>query len=121
MKEEWHELADPEMILWCAQLNAIPGIETRQSCSGHRVGDVSKCEGLYHYEANACLWFVCGWLTKEAAFNLARIPTMERVRLIFFPYGEAVWDLSFAGKNKDCLERSMADILFVLRQAHKTK
>ena len=111
---KWHELADVEMIDWCARLNAIPGVETRQSCSGHRVGDVGKAEGLYAYETNGTLWFICSWMTPDVAFALARIPTMDRVELIFFPDGDAVWDLSFAGKNKNCLAISMGAILQIL-------
>lgn len=112
---EWHELADAEMIGWCAKLNAIQGIKTYQSCSGHKVGDVGKAEGLYRYEAPGNLWFTCDWMTPEIAFDLARISTVERVRLIFFPEGKAMWDLTFAGKNKDCLDKSMKLILQTLR------
>jgi len=114
---DWHALADPEMIPWCARLNAIPGIETRQSCSGHKVGDVSKCEGLYRYESNGQLWLVCDWLDDETAIALSRIATIDLVRLIFFPDGERVWDLSFAGKNKGLLDKSMSEIVCVLQAA----
>ena len=118
--EEWHILADPEMIYWCTRLNAIPGIETRQSCSGHKIGDAGKAEGLYRYEASGGLWFVCDWMTPEVAFDLAKVPTMEQVRLIFFPEGDAVWDLSFAGKNEDCLDESMKAVIQILsRQSER--
>lgn len=114
-EKEWHKLADPEMIYWCARLNAIPGIETRQSCSGHKIGDVGKAEGLYKYEASGSLWFFCDWLTPKIAFDLASISTMERVQLIFFSdVDTAIWDLSFAGKNKDCLDESMEAIMQIL-------
>lgn len=113
-KLEWHKLADPEMIGWCAKLNVIPGIETRQSCSGHKVGDIGKAEGVWGYETNGNVWFICDWITPEIAFVLAKIPTMDRVRLLFFPDGDAIWDLSFAGKNKDSLDVSMQAILEVL-------
>ena len=118
MTLDWHELADPEMISWCAKLNAIPGIETRQSCSGHKIGETSKCEGLYRYEASGSLWLVCDWITQEVAFQLAKIPTMEQVRLIFFSWDDdAVWDITFKGKNRDCLDESMESIVKVLSSA----
>lgn len=114
MLPDWHDLADPEMIEWCARLNAILGAETLQSCSGHKVGDVGKCEGVYRYEANGHLWLACDWITRKVAFDLARIATMEQVRLIFFPEGNAVWDLVFAGNNKGLLDESMSEIVRVL-------
>jgi hypothetical protein len=118
-KQEWHSLADPEMIPWCAKLNSIPGIETLQSCSGHKTGDRSKCEGIYRYETNGQLWFVCDWITREIAFDLAEISTMEQVRMIFFPDGNAVWDLTFQGKNKGVLDESMTSIIKILSLAYE--
>lgn len=115
-KQDWHDLADSEMIYWCDKLNAILGMETRQSCSGHKKGDIGKAEGIWGYETNANLWFVCDWITDDIALRFAKVPTMERVYKMYRPDGEMIWDLHFAGNNKGKLDESMRAILETLRK-----
>lgn len=102
---ETYELTD--------RLNALEGVCTVQSCSGHRVGARNVVNG----EPAESLWCAQLWLRlseplfwafiRNAEHLAARKPHIERVNFLFDPW-EGVADLQFQGLNvgADALEES---------------
>lgn len=97
---------DPEMIPWCEKLNALPGVCTLQSCAGHRDGERGTSGHLW-------LWLAEDEARRfrERAFELARNSLMERVSVIYQPWGQEVVELEFRGSPDNQLEASMTAIL----------
>ena len=102
-----HGYPDPEMILWCDRLNAIPGICTLQSCSGHGPDEQG-------YRSSGHLWLrmsePLAHTFHRRAFELSEHPAMERVSLIYQSWGHEVVELVFRGVADGMLDESMSVI-----------
>lgn len=84
---------DPEIFEACELLNALPGVCTLQSCSGH--------PGDGPYVNKGHLWI---WPSEEIAtafyrraFELALHPRIEQCKVRFQGYGREVIDIDFDG------------------------
>jgi hypothetical protein len=105
---------DPDMIPWCEKLNAIPGVCTIQSCSGHgsaRTGYVESCGKIW-----LLLDPSMSWAFDRQAFRLASHDDLiEQVARIYAPWGKEIASIAFAGNERDSLYRSMRLIVAFLR------
>jgi hypothetical protein len=103
---------DAEMIPWNAQINAIPGIATYQSCAGHDNGTEHVCRGqlwLRMSERVAQVFYL-------RAFELhARGDLIERVTTLFGDWGQEIADIQFKGCESELLGESMTFIIDFLR------
>ncbi len=102
---------DRGMIPWCDRINAIDGICTLQSCSGHD----DRENGI---RSAGHLWL---WLSaqkssafKKRAFELAQNATIERISTIYQPWGREVVQIEFRGAPEGQLESSGQTILAFL-------
>lgn len=96
---------DPNILSWCDRLNALPGICTLQSCSGHlpRNGDPGPHPGhlwLHLSEPMARAF-------SRRAFKLARQDGIEEVSCQFKEWGQEIVSLVFAGDDRGLLASSM--------------
>ena len=100
---------DPEIILWCEKINAIRGICTLQSCVGHEIGERGPL---------GCLWLRFNKekarAFHERAFELAERSGIDRVSLIYQPWGAEVVQIEFCGLPHGQLESSMVELLAFL-------
>lgn len=123
---EWHELLgerasepwapgdpDPDMIPWCEKINALSGTCTLQSCAGH-----GPDEG--GYRSSGRLWLRLGeheaHRFRERVFELVTHSSMERISIIYQPWGSEVVEIDFRGNadGEGQLEQSMRAILSFL-------
>jgi hypothetical protein len=106
---------DPEMIPWCAKLNAIRGVCTLQSCAGHRsVHDNSIA-------SPGKLWIrldpVVSALFDTQAFRLsAKVGHIEEVARLYASWGKEIASITFAGNERDSLNDSMRLIVAFFHQ-----
>lgn len=102
---------DPDMIPWCATVNAIPGICTVQSCAGH-----VSVEG---YLSSARLWLRFNHTMSAAfdaeAFRLSNAARIEEVSRVYTSWGKEIASITFAGNERDSLNESMALIVAFLQ------
>jgi hypothetical protein len=97
---------DPEMIPWCEKINALPGVCTLQSCSGHPDGEIPRLGHLWlRLDDRRAASF------HARAFELAAKTGIERISLIYQPWGHEVIQLEFAGSPDGQLEGSLGAIL----------
>lgn len=103
---------DPDMVEWCAQLNAIPGVCTVQSCAGHgRPGSVDSSGHVWvRLSAPMSAAFDAHALRLAASTNL-----IEQVTRIYAPWGQEVASIAFAGNERGLLADSMRLIVSFFR------
>jgi len=103
---------DPLMIEWCRRINALKGVCTVQSCSGHRASD-----GAF-YSGHLWLRMSRGVSDRfeRQAFNLAGQRGIERVSKLYMHGGEEVIVLEFQGQEHDRLDSSMGAVLRFLTE-----
>ena len=98
---------DQDMIPWCERINALPGICTLQSCTGHvrRPG---------HVMMPGQLWLAVDEPTSQAfdrrAFELSAQNGMERVYRLYSSWGQEIIDITFAGNKRGRFHTSMETI-----------
>ncbi len=94
---------DPDMIPWCAALNAIPGVCTVQSCAGH--GTQASVQDSAH------LWLRFDGAMSTAfdaeAYTLAADERIEQVSRVYSSCGKEIASITFAGNERDSLNESM--------------
>lgn len=102
---------DPDMIPWCAKLNAIPEVCTVQSCAGHGSGRTVVSPGH--------LWLRLGpsmdAAFDRAAFRLSAHPCIERVARVYTAWGEEITSITFAGNERNLLAKSLHAVLLFFR------
>ncbi len=103
---------DPDMVAWCAKLNAIPGICTVQSCAGHgRPGSVDSSGHMWlRLSAPMSAAFDAHALRLAASTDL-----IEHVTRVYTPWGKEVATITFAGNERGLLADSMQLIVSFLR------
>ena len=103
---------DPSMNPWCDAINALPGVCTVQSCSGHRrdIGSLSSGGLWLRLDEPASNRF------DSLAFELARKPGIERVYRLYSSWGEEIADISFQGEEYGCLNETMETVMEFLRK-----
>lgn len=111
-------LPDPEIIPYVDALNAIEGVCTLQSCSGHRE---DRSRGV---DAPGHLWL---WLSEpmsrafdRRAFELASSPMLEAVRRDYSEWGQEIVSLTFAGAERDLLPESGQSIIRFFHSCRET-
>lgn len=106
---------DPTIVPWCDRINGLPGVCTLQSCAGHL-----KDGGILH---SGHLWLKLSEQVsaefRQAAFELAGSPGIERVEMIFQPSGEEVASVTFQGDEHDLLQSSMGTIMSFLEEVSR--
>lgn len=105
---------DPDIVPWCGQLNALPGVCTLQLCAGHqRVPDWLESGHLW-------LWLDASMSQTfdREAFALAQHPLMEKVERLYMASGQEVTSLVFQGNERGKLEESCAVILSFMQRLH---
>ena len=100
-------IPDPEILPWCDRINAIEGICTLQSCAGHERNRSSGHLWVRLDEHKALR-------VQGNAFELAQCSTINRVSLIYQPWGQEVLQIEFRGTPDGQLENSMRAILSFL-------
>ena len=99
-------MPDPEIMPWCEKINALDGICTLQSCAGHRGGE----RGLGGH-----LWLrldrAKARIFQNRAFELTRHSGIERISLIYQPWGQEVVQIEFQGAPTGQLDASIRAIL----------
>jgi len=100
-------LPDGDMIPWCKRLNAIPGVCTVQSCSGHP----PDADG---YRSSAHVWIKLSGplsrLFRECAPTLAKEEHVDRLSTAYMPDGSEIVVVEFAGNERGLLDYSMDSI-----------
>ena len=97
---------DPDMIPWCEKLNALPGVCTVQSCSGHLENGHLRSGHLWlRLDSSMSGAF------DDAAFRLAAAPCMEQVARVYTSWGEEITSITFAGNERDLLAKSLHAIV----------
>jgi len=125
-----HGYPDPEIYAWCDRLNALSRVCTLQSCAGHRCTTELHCgwcdeqstgtangvsiEDLGHV-MNGQLWL---WLDEklsryvyENATQLAALPCIEKVSVLWHVEGREIVDIVFRGAGTGDLDGSMTRIV----------
>ncbi len=101
---------DPEITPWCGKINALPGVCTLQSCAGHEAGERGQLGHLWlRLNEEKAIAF------NERAFELAQRKCMDRVSLIYQPWGAEVVQIEFRGLPHGQLESSMIELLTFLQ------
>lgn len=89
---------DPEVLPLCDRINALDGLCTVQSCSGHRQRQPG---GKSAWASEACVWLrvSCAWhdALLSAGFDLAALRNVYDVAAHFDRVDGAVWRINFAG------------------------
>jgi len=97
---------DQRMLEWCQKINALPGVCTIQSCSGHH-----EPGGAY---TSGHLWLRLSRRSarrfNNRAFALAGEPGIERVSRFYASWGEEVAEIVFLGDERGHLAASMLAI-----------
>ena len=103
---------DLEIVPWCEKINALVGVCTIQSCAGH--GPDKR-----GYRSSGHLWLRFDeQLTHRLngrAFGLARLSAIERISIIYQPWGKEVVEIEFKGNPYGMLDESLGAILSFLR------
>ena len=101
---------DPEIIFWCEKINVIRGACTLQSCAGHETGERGPLGHLWlRFNEEKARAF------HERAFELAQRKYVDRVSLIYQPWGAEVVQIEFRGLPDGQLGSSMVELLTFLR------
>jgi len=112
--QQGHDISppDPEIELYLWKLNRICGLCTLQSCSGHRKTD-ARDGSEYFTCGNLWLWLSEAMMEEfyKGAFELARNPCIERLRILFQAHGQEIVDIEFKGKESGALVESMRAII----------
>jgi hypothetical protein len=100
---------DPEMYAFCDALNAIPGVCTMQSCSGHRVEYEQGEPGRPIEQVGPTLWSGVLWIKLDRTLHarfvdqawwLADLSSVERVGLLLGEWCDGdVAEVVFIGLN----------------------
>lgn len=123
---------DPEIYDYVDRINAMHRLCTLQSCAGHRCTSESCCQlcaehGLHEGLAgdgehvwNGQLWIwpdakMARWLYEHLP-QLAQVPRVEKVTLLFHVEGREILDLQFQGDGHYALDISMHAILEFLER-----
>lgn len=111
-KEGGHGYQDPAISPWCDRLNALPGVCTIQSCSGHAFPDGSRTSAHLWVRLNSPL----AALFHQEAFGLASDTRhVERLATIYEPMDGEIVEVIFVGSERNQLEESMIRILEFFR------
>ncbi len=101
---------DPDMIPWCEKLNALPGVCSVQSCSGHSENGSLR---------SGHLWLRLDDVTSRAfdraAFRLSANPHIEQVARLYSAWGEEITSITFAGNERNLLTESLQAIVNFFR------
>lgn len=100
---------DAEIAPWCDRLNALPGVCTLQSCAGHENGERGRSGHLWLWldEARARA-------LHKRAFELARRSEIERLSVIYQPWGQEILEVVLQGSPDGQLEHSIEIVLLFL-------
>ncbi len=97
---------DPEIVPWCERINELDGICTLQSCAGH-------LDGEHGHEGHIWLWLDRDRLNElqDRGIELADRNGIERVSVIYQPWGQEIVEVCFKGVPADRLDSSMGVVL----------
>lgn len=104
---------DDGMTEWCDRLNAIPGVVTLQSCTGHKTGDRGGTGQVHGYEMPGSLWFRVERFSN--AEWLAAQPTIDQVAHLFGRDRLPLWEVLFLGRNRS--EQHLQESMRVIEEA----
>ena len=108
---------DAAIVPWVDRVNAIRGVCTLQSCSGHRPSDSDNPEVGTPGQLWMALSYPMATAINQRMYELVAAPTVIRVLTRYQPYGQDVLDVMFVGDDRGGLARSMTAIIEFLLSA----
>lgn len=111
MKIDNPELLDPWIVPWLERLNAIPGVETLQSCAGHEYGETRAASGETS-ETDGVLWFRATSLFQDQ--HLVLLSAVRGVDAVAKLYGREefpVVEILFRRRERERVLRTVTQLL----------
>lgn len=111
MEIENPELLDPWIVPWLERLNAIPGVETLQSCAGHEFGEVRAASGETS-EVDGALWFRAHPILRESRLEiLSAVEGVDAVSKLFGREDFPIVEILFRRRERERVLRTLSELL----------